>query len=329
MLRLLRSTCALFLSSRLRLRGAAVLGVALLLAGGSLASPMGAAHAAECVYYPPVSFVHTATSGNTQGNATALDEDFGDAVDCVAGNPVFVQAKWNAGGVLTFDTHPIGVWFNPGLGWAIENEDGAPMPLGASFNVYMTSEFGAAGSPSASSIFLDTVTTGQYITYLDDPTLNGNPSAQLMVTQDFDINGYMGAPSIANPHQIGIWYDATAGKWTIYNEDRAPIPVGAEFNVMVVNQTGLFPNAFTQGATSSNTSGDSTCINNPLTNQNPSASLFVTHIYHPLKVKPVPYNGYFPDVPGVWYNTSLSEWCVFDGSYNTMPLGAEFSVALP
>jgi len=32
---------------------------------------------------------------------------------------------------------------------------------------------------------------------------------------------------------------------------------------------------------------------------------------------------------GVWYNASLGQWCVFDGSFNNMPLGAEFSVDLP
>ena len=123
-----------------------------------------------------------------------------------------------------------------------------------------------------------------------------------------------------DPHQIGIWYDAGAGRWTIYNEDLAPIPVGATFNVLVVPQRGLFPNAFTRVATSANTSGDSTCINNVLANQSPTTTyLFVTHVY----------SGSFTDVPGIWYDTSLGEWCIFDGSCKTMPLGAEFSVALP
>jgi hypothetical protein len=304
--------------SRWLCRGAATLGMALLIVGGSLVSTPHVAHASSCPYYPPVYMVHTSTSGNTYGDYTLLGQP--PVYGCVFGNPVFVQANYNPGGVYTgFDTHPIGVWFDPGLGWTIANEDGAPMPVGASFNVYMTSEFGAAGSPSASSIFLDTATTGQYITYLSDPTLNGNPSAQLMVTQDFNVDGYMG-PSIANPHQIGIWYDPFVHQWTIYNEDRSPIPVGAEFNVMVLKPSGLFPNAFTQTATTSNTSLDSTCINSILSNQNPNAYIFTIHQYS---------GSYFTDVPGVWYNSSLGEWCVFDGSYNTMPLGAAFSVDLP
>ena len=70
-----------------------------------------------------------------------------------------------------------------------------------------------------------------------------------------------------------------------------------------------------QTATSSNTSGNSTCLSFWKTNNVPSAAVFVTHVY----------SGYFTDVPAVWYNRSLAEWCVFDGSFNTMPIGAQFS----
>jgi hypothetical protein len=44
--------------------------------------------------------------------------------------------------------------------------------------------------------------------------------------------------------------------------------------------------------------------------------LFVTHVY----------SGYFTDVAGVWYDAALGENCVFDGSGNSMLLGATFFV---
>src|SRR5579871_3140343 len=254
------------LPGHLLFKGVAALGVALLLAGGSLVGATGAAHASgSCPNPDPTYWIHTATSANTSGNATDLSE-----YGCFSGL-LFVQANWNPGGVYTgFDPHPVGV----GLGhldgvWAIVNEDGAPMPLGAAFTVYDVPYSVFPTDPHA--FFFQQATSGSYLTYLDNPELNGNPSAQLMVTPDF---GYF--EGVVDPHQIGIWYDSAAGRWTIYNEDRAPIPVGAVFNVLVVHQTGLFTNAFTQVATTSNTSGDSTCINSPLSNQNPYAYIFVT-----------------------------------------------------
>jgi hypothetical protein len=39
---------------------------------------------------------------------------------------------------------------------------------------------------------------------------------------------------VYNPHPVGVFY--TGGKWTIFNEDLAAMPVGAKFNVLVINQ---------------------------------------------------------------------------------------------
>lgn len=71
-----------------------------------------------------------------------------------------------------------------------------------------------------------------------------------------------------------------------------------------------------QVANASNTSGDSTCISNELTNNNSHALVFVTHLF----------SGYFPDVSAVWYNQTRAQWCIFDGSYNSMPVYAQFLV---
>ena len=83
-----------------------------------------------------------------------------------------------------------------------------------------------------------------YIFELNLPTLdgnpvNGNPSVHLIVTQDYDFGGT--PPTLADPHQIGIWYDSSTTEWTIYNEDRAPIPAGAEFNVSSSSRPSLSP----------------------------------------------------------------------------------------
>jgi len=67
-------------------------------------------------------------------------------------------------------------------------------------------------------------------TYIDDPRANGHPDALLSVTQNWNPGGDGGT---YNAHPIGVWYDAVAEKWAIANEDRAPMPEGASFNVVV------------------------------------------------------------------------------------------------
>jgi hypothetical protein len=39
-----------------------------------------------------------------------------------------------------------------------------------------------------------------------------------------------------NNHPIGVWYDRDRSKWAIFNQDRAAMPVGADFNVAVLKE---------------------------------------------------------------------------------------------
>ena len=66
-------------------------------------------------------------------------------------------------------------------------------------------------------------------TYVDDPRTNGHPDAVLSVTQNWNPGG----GGTYNDHPVGVWYDAGAGKWAIFNQDRAAMPEGAAFNVVV------------------------------------------------------------------------------------------------
>jgi tRNA A-37 threonylcarbamoyl transferase component Bud32 len=68
-------------------------------------------------------------------------------------------------------------------------------------------------------------------TYVDDPSTNGNPDAVLTVTQNWNPKGAAGT---YDAHPIGVWYDAGVRKWAIFNEDRAAMPEGASFNVVVL-----------------------------------------------------------------------------------------------
>lgn len=67
-------------------------------------------------------------------------------------------------------------------------------------------------------------------TYLDNRLINGNAGAILSVTQNWNPEGDGGT---YNDHSVGVWYDDAAARWAIFNEDRAPMPEGAAFNVVV------------------------------------------------------------------------------------------------
>jgi hypothetical protein len=185
--------------------------------------------------------------------------------------------------------------------WGIFNEDRSSMPVGASFNVY------ANPGSTPGWVFVVTASSSSYITFINASPLNDDPGASLLVTQNWNPGGTGG---VYNPNAVGVWYDSAVGEWAIYNEDLSALPTGASFNVLNLTSVTF---QVKQVATSANTFGDSTCLSGV---NNPDDILFVTHVY----------SGYFTDPIGVWYDTSLSENCVFDGSYNSMPLGATFFV---
>jgi hypothetical protein len=90
----------------------------------------------------------------------------------------------------------------------------------------------SCGKTLGESVFIQRATSENIIsnsTYLDNPLINDNPDAILFVTQVWNPGGQGG---IYNNHPIGVWYDASAQKWAIFNQDREAMPVGAAFTVM-------------------------------------------------------------------------------------------------
>jgi hypothetical protein len=170
-----------------------------------------------------VSFVHRATDGNSRGDYTYLSDPRTN------GNPdAVVLAEPSGGGASSGDAtygHNIGVWFEPGKKkWAIFNQDRTAVPNGSTFGVAV---------PPAGRGFVHRagreVTFGN-TTYLDDPLLDGNPDAEVSVTQNWNPGGGGG---VYNDHPVGVRYDGDAGSWFVYNEDGARMPEGAAFNVAV------------------------------------------------------------------------------------------------
>jgi len=267
------------------------------------------AYAAFNVLVPkagPNAFVHTATATNTFHYYTLID------------NPL-TNGKPNAKILVTpkdtANSRPVGVWYN-GTKWGIFNQDGASMPVGVSFHVFVIPETYAGGfvhQATAANI------SGNY-TVIDHPLINGNPNAIVFVTQNWNPGNVGGT---YNNHNIGIWYSSSQQKWAIFNQDLAAMPVDAAFNVLVqVPQSDVFVHK----ATSANSSGHVTRIDHPLSNNDPNAIVFVTPNWNPGGVGGT-YNNHNI---GVYYAGSpINKWSIFNQDIATMPNDAAFNVLIP
>ena len=164
-----------------------------------------------------------ADAGNTDANSTYVDDLLTN------GNPdaMLLVTRARGPGGDAFYGHEIGVWYDryrDGGRWAIFNQDREPMQEGSSFDVALLEE------PDGFVHRATAANTEGSRTYLDEPAINGDPDAVVSVTQNWNPGG---GPGVYNDHRVGVSYDAGRERWTILNEDAAPIPDGAAFNVAV------------------------------------------------------------------------------------------------
>ena len=160
-------------------------------------------------------FVHTATDANSRGDYTYLAHP---RIDSDPGAVVLAEPSGPYG-------RNIGVWYEPERRrWAVFNQDLAAVPAGASFEVTI---------PPAGEGLVHRAAPPNTVgnaTYVDDPLLNGEPGAEVSVTQNWNPGGGNG---VYNDRPVGALYDGDVGRWLVYNEDGAPMPEGAAFNVAV------------------------------------------------------------------------------------------------
>jgi hypothetical protein len=72
-------------------------------------------------------------------------------------------------------------------------------------------------------------------TFIDNPLTNGDPNAMLIITQRYNVGSSLGG--VYNDNPVGVWYEPSLQKWTIFNEDpTVAMPTGARFNVLVIKQ---------------------------------------------------------------------------------------------
>ena len=163
-------------------------------------------------------FRHVATSGNTSGWSTQLDDS---SVNDKSDRIVLVNQNYIAG--AKYNNHPVGVFYfafgGPGK-WSISNLEqlasGGDMPVGAGFSVY-------AQQPSPNA-FRVTQRADSYGLEIDHPLLNGTPCAQVAVTRMLG-----SSPASGN---FDVFFSSSADRWTIFSYG-SPIHAGDQFNVVV------------------------------------------------------------------------------------------------
>lgn len=264
---------------------------------------------------PPVSgiaakFVHTASAGNTSSNHTNINNSLTN------GNPnslVFITANWNPGGSGgTYDNAATGVWYNTSKSkWSIFNQNISAMPISASFNVLIP----GPGTPS----FVHTATAGNTIdnyTDINNPLTNNNPNAIVFVTPNWNPGG---AGGTYDNSAIGVWYNASTNRWSIYNQNLSAMPLNASFNVMILSAGGR---TFVHTADGGNIQSNYTYIDRNSANNHPNALVFVTANWNPGGV-----GGTYNTSPiGVWYDNAERKWSIFNQDFSAMPANASFNV---
>ena len=249
---------------------------------------------------PGVQFVHVATAANISGAATSIDHPL---LNNDPNAVIIATPNWNPGGGSgVYNDHPIAVgYLSPK--WLIVNQDIAPMPAYAAFNVLVPK-----AGPNAFVHAATATNTFHNYTLIDNPLTNGKPNAKILVTP----------ADTTNSRPIGVWYNGT--KWGIFNQDSANMPTGTFFNVFVIPET--YAGGFVHQATAANISGNYTVIDHPLINGNPNAIVFVTPNWNPGNVGGT-YNNHNI---GIWYSSSQQKWAIFNQDLAAMPVNAAFNV---
>jgi hypothetical protein len=121
---------------------------------------------------------------------------------------------------------------------------------------------------------------------------------------------------------IGVWYDAEARRWAIFNQDLAPMARGTSFDVHVLSEGGA---AFVHRATAENTVGDETYLDDPLTDADHDAPPSVAQNWNPGGGEGGTYNDHSV---GVRYDAEVRQWVIFNEDGAQMPEGAAFNVTI-
>ncbi|MCU0499698.1 MAG: hypothetical protein MUF87_20295 [Anaerolineae bacterium] len=161
--------------------------------------------------------------------------------------------------------------------------------------------------------------TANYTT-VDHLLTNANDQARLFVTPSYGVGGTSN-PAIYYNRGHGVWYNNITSRWTIFNQDSIAMSsaINAAFHVEVRSPSA---NTFNHVSTASNISAAVTYIDHPLTNNTPSALVFITPT---LTANGITYN-YTNKALGVFYSNSQNKWAIFFQDQSAMATDLAFNV---
>lgn len=174
---------------------------------------------------------------------------------------------------------------------------------------------------SGATVFTHTATASNIqgsFTAINDPDIDDNNFALLVVTQNWNPDGAAGG--VYNPHPIGVDRQSFRDqyRWVIYNRDDQPMTPGASFNVAILPAQ---PENF-QRMDSTNVGPNFILFNHPLTNNIPNAMIITTiHRFGVDRHTPI-----FNTPIGVWYKTDAARWSGFAEDMVGTPSGIGFNV---
>lgn len=162
-------------------------------------------------------------------------------------------------------------------------------------------------SQAGDILFSHTVTSGNiagFVSYIDHPALNNNPSAKVLISHDL-------TGGIYNNHSTGLYFSASEQKWSILYEEMINPTVGDKYSVYVQGTEG---NIYTYTATGG---FYYELMDIPGLNNNPSANPILTTVW----------GTYNPGNYSLQYSTTGDKWWIYHPNTTiNIPTGTKFNI---
>jgi hypothetical protein len=169
------------------------------------------------------------------------------------------------------------------------------------------------------AMFVHTATAGNIsadASYISHPDLDGNPSAQILISHSWNPPGSSG---VYNDHNTGVFYSNAQNQWGVYNESGSGMVVGSSYNIYIGDGDVILHIA---DLANQATNPTYSVINHPDLNGNPNARMVLTTYFTP--------NGLRNDhTYAVWYNDTTDRWNIFPEDLVNLPLDTAFFIGIP
>ncbi len=256
-------------------------------------------------------YIHIADEENTMEHLTYIDHPD------LNGNPdagVLFCQSWSlpsGGPSFVYNNNPTGIWYSTWANqWVIFNENFEELPLGAVFHVYIADD---------SEVFTHVATEDNSLgggTWIDH--LGVSAATYLFHSNYFNPN------AMYNPRPYGNFWDQTLAQRVIFSQFMGESPVSAGFKVMIGSPGSAVLTSHTSSA--SNINGNSTMIDHPALNNNPSARFIYAHYWG---LGGAQYQVELPHYTGAWYNDFAGRWTIFNQDLEPMPENIVFDLIIP